>query len=83
MTEITEYMDICESLSRNLRLAEGDLRELHKVALARLTKISALEEALHQFMEFQITDYDRMAGMAKRYCEIRRHARNVLAGKIQ
>jgi len=54
-------------------------RTLAKVSQARMVKISALEEALHQFMEFQISDYHRSADMAKRYCEIRRHARKVLA----
>lgn len=44
-------------------------------------EIERLREALKGFIDFQISDYDRMAGMAKRYCELRKAARKLLSGE--
>lgn len=38
-----------------------------------------LRELLQQFIDFQISDYDRVANRAKDYCRIRRDARIALA----
>lgn len=33
-----------------------------------------MREALHEFIGYQISDYDRRASLAKAYCDIRRRA---------
>lgn len=38
----------------------------------------ALENSLREFIEYQISDYDRRADLARDYCDIRRRAIRVL-----
>jgi hypothetical protein len=58
--------------------ANGNEIELYELCRTEpawaANRIRVLEGVVGQFVEFQISDYDRSNRMAKKYCEIRRHA---------
>lgn len=79
---------------RRYREEDTDLhREFHKqaadhaVALRReeengysrgLKDYSAVVAVLQEFMDYQISDYDRRADLARAYCDIRKRARQLI-----
>jgi hypothetical protein len=70
--------EIEKLLATNAGLQKG-IDQLHRIPeVIHVGRQVALVAVLQRFIDFQISDYDRVATRAEDYCAIRREARKVL-----